>query len=160
MSGVDKVAGGGESEKELLRGEGGYNGGTEGGRPGGDANGSGDVRRGGGGYEGGAGSETRDSGNFVQGRIDALEKRIKELEQKAEDSKRSEGGKFELVNVKNMTPTTLKDGTAFRVWREDFERWAGLKVRGLQEILKLIGGRKSWGEELKGMAEKRLKDLG
>ena len=25
MSGVDKVAGGGESEEELLRGEGGYN---------------------------------------------------------------------------------------------------------------------------------------
>ena len=35
-----------------------------------------------------------------------------------------------------------------------------MKVRGLQEILKLIGGRKNWGEELQDTVEKKLKDLG
>ena len=58
--------------------------------------------------------------------------------------KRSEGSRFELVNQKNMTPSVLKDGTAFRNWREEFERYAGIKVKGLQGVLKLIGGRKNW----------------
>ena len=66
------------------------------------------------------------------------------MEAKAKTTKQAEGSKFELVNMKNMTPSVLKDGTAFRSWREDFERYAGLKVKGLQEVLKVIGGRKNW----------------
>ena len=61
-----------------------------------------------------------------------------------------------MVNIKNMTPNVLKDGTAFRNWREELERWAGLKVKGLQEILKMIGGRKHWSDELQEEVDKKL----
>ena len=52
------------------------------------------------------------SGNFVQNRIDALEKRIKQLEEEAKTMRRelekkgkgTEGSKYELVNVKQMAP--------------------------------------------------------
>ena len=59
-----------------------------------------------------------------------------------------------------MTPSVLKDTTAFRPWREEFERWAGLKIKGTQEILKLIGGKKQWSTELQEEVDKRLKKLG
>ena len=80
--------------------------------------------------------------------VKELEKKVKELEEKLKKAKQTEGSKFELVNQKHMTPTVLKDGTAFRTWREEFERWAGLRIRGMNEVLKLIGGRKQWGSEL------------
>ena len=140
-SGLDIRAGvDGEDVEELTRGEGGYEGGAQG-----------EVRRGGEGYNGGAvggsaGSESEGAVR-VQERIDAPERKIKELEEKLNASKQ-ENNKYELVNVKNMTPTVLKDGTAFRNWREDFKRFAGMKVKGLQELLKLVGGRKQWGEEM------------
>ena len=51
----------------------------------------------------------------VKERIEALEKKIAELEAQIKASKTSESSQFELVNMKNMTPTVLKDGTAFRV---------------------------------------------
>ena len=71
-----------------------------------------------------------------------------------------ETSRYELVNIKNMTPSPLKDGTAFRSWREDFERWAGLKVKGLQEVLKLIGGRRSWSSDVQSEVDDKLKSLG
>ena len=89
-----------------------------------------------------------------------LQKKIKELEAKVEACRKAEGSKFELVNQKNMTPSLLKAGTAFRNWREEFERYAGLKVKGLQGVLKLIGGRKSWGDGLQGEVNNKLKSLG
>ena len=65
------------------------------------------------GGQGGVG-EAQGSGNFVQNQIKMLERKIQELEAKVDACKRSEGSKFELVNQKNMTPSVLKDGTAFR----------------------------------------------
>ena len=59
-----------------------------------------------------------------------------------------------------MTPSVLKDGATFRTWREEFERWSGLKVKGLQEILKMIGGKKSWNDEVQKDVEKKLETLG
>ena len=56
-----------------------------------------------------------------------------DLLQLEKKTKINESGKYELVNVKNMTPSILKDGTAFRTWREEFERYAGLKIKGMQE---------------------------
>ena len=139
MSGVDKVAGGGGTSDDELRGGGGYEGGTVTGAADGEAQGSG--RRGGGGYNGGdAGGE-----GHVQQKIQALEKRIEEMEAQLKKAKSVEGNKFELVNLKQMTPSVLKDGTTFRTWREEFERYAGIKVKGLQGIMKMIGGKKSWG---------------
>ena len=81
----------------------------------------------------------------------------KELERKA---KSSEGGRYELVNVKLMTPSTLKDNSTFRTWREEFERYVGLKVRGMQDVLKLIGGKRQWGTDLQEEVNKMLKELG
>ena len=45
-----------------------------------------------------------------------------------------------------LAPSVLKDGTAFRTWREEFERYSGLKIRGMHEVLKLIGERSSGGQ--------------
>ena len=160
--GLNMVAGGGESEEELMRGEGGYNGGSVAGEAGGEATGSGGIRRGVGGYNGEAETTggVSGTGGEVRELIKALEQRIKDLEEKAKATKQSEGNRFELVNIKNMTPNVLKDGTAFRNWREDFERWAGLKVKGLQDILKLVGGSKHWGEAMQEQVDRRLKVLG
>ena len=128
------------------------------------------VRRGGGGYEGdadgnvagGAGGTGSGAQGEVKQLIEALEKRIKQLEDeaKAAKNKSNQEGKYELVNVKQMTPSVLKDSTAFRTWREEFERYAGLKVRGMQEVLKLIGGKKQWGTGLQDDVDKKLKELG
>ena len=114
-SGLEVKAGvDGEDVEELTRGEGGYEGGAQG-----------EVRRGEDGYNGGTvgGNAGSDSGGAVnvQQRIEALERKIAELEAQIKTSKSSESSQFELVNMKNMTPTVLKDGTAFRNWREDFE---------------------------------------
>ena len=93
-------------------------------------------------------------------KIAELEAKIKALEAQLKGTRSVEGSKYELVNLKQMTPSVLKDGTAFRSWREEFERWSGLKVKGLQEILKVIGGRKQWSEELQEEVDKKLKALG
>ena len=111
VDGTEVRAGGGvfdEVDPDLRRGEGGYNGETE--------------------TTGGVG-QTEDVG-AVRRLVDALERRIKELEKKG-----SAGvGGVEFVNVKQMTPTILKEGVTFRLWREEFERWAGLELKGMQEI--------------------------
>ena len=96
QAGVDRA-----DVEELTRGEGGYEGGAQG-----------EARRGGGGYNGGAvggsaGSESEGAVR-VQERIEALEKKIKELEEKLNANKQ-ESNKYELVNVKNMTPTVLME---------------------------------------------------
>ena len=88
-----------------------------------------------------------------------MERRIKDLEEKANSAKNSESSNFELVNIKSMEPSVLKDATTFRTWREEFERWAGLKVKGLQEVLKLIGGRKHWSSELQEEVDRKLRTL-
>ena len=155
--GVDKVARDGDTDDEL--GGGGYEGGTASVAAGGEA--QGEARRGGGGYDSGADGE-------VKRLISALEKRIKQLEDEAKTMKKelerkaksSEGGRYELVNVKLMTPSTLKDNSTFRTWREEFERYVGLKVRGMQDVLKLIGGKRQWGTDLQEEVNKMLKELG
>ena len=52
----------------------------------------------------------------------------------------------EVVDKKKMSPNILKDGTTFRVWREEFERYSGLRVKGIQGVLKEIGGKRSWSD--------------
>ena len=37
---------------------------------------------------------------------------------------------------KSMTPTTLKDGSGFRIWRETFNRWIEVNQAGMKEVLK------------------------
>ena len=104
--GVDIRAGGGvfdEVDEDLRRGEGGYEDGAET-NPGGVGEVSGAVKR----------------------LIEALEKRIKELEKQVQTMRGNNA--LEFVNVKQMTPTVLKEGVAFRIWREEFERWSGIKV--------------------------------
>ena len=64
--GLNKVAGGGDSDDDLVRGEGGYNGETEGGRPEGGTSGSG-VRRGVGGYNGEPGAAGGSEGGGKRG---------------------------------------------------------------------------------------------
>ena len=59
-----------------------------------------------------------------------------------------------------MSPNVLKDGTAFRVWREEFERWSGLKVKGMQEVLRWLGGRKEWSTELEVKLREKLEEFG
>ena len=115
------------------------------------------LRRGGGGYEGEtvAGNAGGGTGGEVRRLIEVLERRINQLEEEAKimknelekKTKGNESSKYELVNMKEMTPKVLKDSTAFRTWREEFERWSGLKVKGMQDVLKLIGGKGS-GEEI------------
>ena len=129
--GVDKVARDGDTDEELG-GRGGYEGGAETGEAVGGAQGSGARRRGVGGYDGEPGSAggSEGSGN-VQRRIAALEKEIEIMKEKIKRSTQGESSKYELVNQKQMTPTILKDGATFRTWREEFERWSGLKVKGM-----------------------------
>ena len=98
--GVDKVAGGGgESEDELRRGEGGYNDGTAAGEAGGGVEGAGN---------GGVGSV-----NVVMRMVEMLERRIRELEKQIRTENGGVKG-IEFVNVEQMTPTVLKEGVAFR----------------------------------------------
>ena len=80
-----------------------------------------------------------------------------EEEGKRKDSKAEE---VEFVDIKQMRPNVLKDGTTFRVWREEFERWSGLRVRGMQEVLRWLGGRKEWNSELEGMLKGNLEEYG
>ena len=138
--GVDKVAGGGgDSDEELVRGEGGYNGGSAAEGVSGEARGSGTVRRGVGGYErdaeagNGGGPQEEVS---VKNRVEILERKIKELEGRLKETKSEE---VEFVDRKQMRPNVPKDGTTFRVWREEYERWSGLKLKGMQEVLKWLG---------------------
>ena len=106
-----------------------------------------EIGRGEGGYNGGAEGGVREAGGEVRRMVEVLERRIGQLEEELKATKKelerktkvNEGYKYELVNVKQMTPSVLKDSTSFRTWREEFERWAGLKVRGMQDVLKVIG---------------------
>ena len=76
--GLNKVVEGGGDSEDELRGGGGYNGGSEGGRPGGEASGSGDIRRGEDGYNGGTEtSGARETGG--DGTAGGLEGRVKNL---------------------------------------------------------------------------------
>ena len=121
----------GEDAEILRRGEGGYNR---------DAETTGGL--------GGPGGEVN-----VQRRIEVLEAKIAELkllEKKIKEieKKQSAGaGTVEFVDTKQMRPNILKEGVAFRVWREEFERWAGLKLDGMNEALKWLGGRKEWAQD-------------
>ena len=135
--GTEVRAGGGvfdEVDPDLRRGEGGYNGGTVPVAAGGEADGAGGV-------------------SAVMRMVEMLERRIRELEKQV----REEGGNkgIEFVNVKQMTPAVLKEGVAFRTWREEFERWTGIKVDGMQEMLKWLGGQ----EELTEDVDERVKRM-
>ena len=81
----------------------------------------------------------------LKAKIVAVEDQIKEYEAKiakmtAEKESRPEGKKGpsvgEFVLKKSMTPTTLKDGSGFKTWREAFNRWIEVNQAGMKEVLK------------------------
>ena len=82
-------AGGGDSDFDDRRGEGGYEGEART-----------DVAGRAGGGEGGTYGE-----DFVRTKFEQMEKRIKELEEKLETKKQSEGSRFELVNMTHLIET-------------------------------------------------------
>ena len=93
----------------------------------------------------------------VRRRVAILEKKLIKMEERLKDKKKEE---IEFVDSKQLRPEVLKDGTAFKVWREEFERWAGIKVKGMQEVLRWIGGRREWTEALGNQVRDKLKEHG
>jgi len=86
-----------------------------------------------------------------------LENKLIEMEGMIKEKKRDE---IEFLDAKQMRPEVLKDGTTFKIWREEFDRWAGLKVKGMQEIMRWLGGRKEWSDEVEKHIEAKLKESG
>ena len=74
-----------------------------------------EIRRGEGGYDGGAEGGVREAGGEVRRMVEVLERRIGQLEEELKATKKelerktkvNEGYKYELVNVKQMTPSVL-----------------------------------------------------
>ena len=129
--------------------------------------GVGDIRRGEGGYKGEPeDGKVGESQGEVRQLIARLEERIRQLEEEAKVTKRElerrEGRteEVEFVDQKQMRPNVLKDGTTFRVWREEFERWTGLKLKGMQDVLRWLGGRKEWSGELEVKLNEKLEEHG
>ena len=84
----------GQDVEEIRRGEGGYNR---------------EVEAVAGGAGGGGGTEEVVN---LQRRVEALEKKLKEMEARSRETKEEE---VEFVDKKKMSPSVLKDGTTFRV---------------------------------------------
>ena len=98
---------------------------------------------------------TAEADGSVRRRVAVLEKKLIKMEERIKEKKAAE---IEFVDPKQMRPEVLKDGTTFKIWREEFERWAGLKVKGMQEIMRWLGGRKEWSDEVEKHIELKLKE--
>ena len=83
----------------------------------------------------------------------AVASRFEEIQGKMKTDAGKSGGE-EFVDKKQMRPEKMKEGSAFKKWRESFENYCEMVEPGMKMILRKVGNRKEDMDEekMKGLA--------